>query len=339
MLYCFIMTVATNNPDSSLSHPYLEMAREVLSVEIQALEALSMRLGDDFVAVVDDILACRGRVVLLGVGKSGHIARKIAATLASTGSPALFVHAAEAAHGDLGMITDQDIVIALSNSGETAEVLDVLPALRRLGSRLIALTGNPESSLAKEADRVLDGSVGKEACPLNLAPTASTTAALALGDALAVAVLSARGFTKEEFALSHPGGSLGRRLLTHIRDVMRTGDNIPIVAPDMSVNQAILEVTRKRLGMTAVARADNTLVGIFTDGDLRRLLERGDDWRNLTVQDVMTVKPATLGPGKLAAEAVHLMEKLRINQLIVTDEQQRVVGALNMHDLFEAKVV
>ena len=320
-------------------HPHLQRAREVLSIETDALTALSARLGHSFITVVDAVLQCTGRVVLLGVGKSGHIGRKIAATLASTGSPAMFVHASEAAHGDLGMITENDVVIALSNSGETTEVLDILPAIRRIGPVVVALTGQPASSLAKQADFVLDGSVAKEACPLNLAPTASTTTALALGDALAVAVLSARGFSKEDFALSHPGGALGRRLLTHIRDVMRTGDSIPKVGPEVSVNEAILEVTRKRLGMTAVVNPDGVLLGIFTDGDLRRLIEKGLDWRDLAVNEVMTANPATLSPHKLATEAVHLMEKLRINQLIVTDDNHQVVGALNMHDLFEAKVV
>ena len=333
------MTAANPSHDTHPSHPHLQRAREVLSIETEALNALSDRLNEHFISVVDCILNCNGRVVLLGVGKSGHIGRKIAATLASTGSPAMFVHASEAAHGDLGMITDRDVVIALSNSGETAEVLDILPAIRRIGPVLVALTGKPQSSLAKEADWVLDGSVAREACPLNLAPTASTTTALALGDALAVAVLSARGFSKEDFALSHPGGALGRRLLTHIRDVMRTGDRIPRVSPNASVNEAILEVTRKGLGMTAVVNTDGILEGIFTDGDLRRMIEKGLDWRNLLVNDVMTRKPATLTAGRLATEAVHLMEKLRINQLLVTDESLRVVGALNMHDLFEAKVV
>ncbi len=318
---------------------HLSIAREVLSIEAAALQNTADKLGADFEAAVEAILGCKGRVILMGLGKSGLIARKIAATLASTGTPGFFVHAAEAAHGDLGMITEADVVIALSNSGETGEVLAILPAMRRKGAKLIALTGNLQSSLALASDIVLDGSISKEACPMNLAPTASTTVALALGDALAVAALEARGFSKEDFALSHPGGSLGRRLLTHVSDVMRTGEEIPKVSADVSVSQAVLEITRKRLGMTTVVNADNQLLGIFTDGDLRRMIETGADWRGLKVTDVMTKSPKTIAAHKLAAEAVRIMESTHISQLAVVDEKGVVVGALNMHDLFDAKVV
>jgi len=323
----------------STEHPHLTIAREVLGIEARALDSASARLGPAFEAAVETLLACNGRVILMGLGKSGLIARKIAATLASTGTPAFFVHAAEAAHGDLGMITDEDVVIALSNSGETGEVISILPAMRRKGARLIALTGKLDSTLARDADIVLDGSIEKEACPMNLAPTASTTVALALGDALAVALLEARGFSKDDFALSHPGGSLGRRLLTHVSDVMRQGDEVPRIAPDCSVGDAVLEITRKRLGMTTVIDADGKLMGIFTDGDLRRMIESGQDWRHLKVADVMTRKPRTIAAHRLAAEAVHIMESAHINQLAVVDANHKVVGALNMHDLFAAKVV
>lgn len=323
----------------STQHPHLQIAREVLGIEARALDSASARLGPAFEAAVESLLACKGRVILMGLGKSGLIARKIAATLASTGTPAFFVHAAEAAHGDLGMITDDDVVIALSNSGETGEVISILPAMRRKGARLIALTGKLDSTLARDADIVLDGSIEKEACPMNLAPTASTTVALALGDALAVALLEARGFSRDDFALSHPGGSLGRRLLTHVSDVMRQGEDVPRIDPDRSVGDAVLEITRKRLGMTTVTDTDGRLLGIFTDGDLRRMIETGQDWRNLKVSEVMTRKPRTIGAHRLAAEAVHIMESAHINQLAVVDSDNRVVGALNMHDLFAAKVV
>ena len=334
-----IMTVAKQKTDHGQEHRHILMARKVLSIESAAIEKMASTLGKAFIEAVNAILGSTGRIVLTGVGKSGHIGRKIAATLASTGSPALFVHAAEAAHGDLGMITERDVVIALSNSGETAEILSILPALRRRGIVLIALTGNMSSSLAKEADIVLDGSVDQEACPLNLAPTASTTVALALGDALAVAALHARGFSEEDFALSHPGGSLGRRLLTYVRDVMRIGNDIPTVPATATVNEAILEITKKRLGMTAIVNSEGALLGIFTDGDLRRLIEKGLDWRNLAVQEVMTRNPSIIAENKLAAEAVNLMDKRRISQLVVVNQQNQVVGALNMHDLFAAKVL
>lgn len=328
----------------------VERAREVLLIEAQAIGALHERLGQparqaDFLRAVALVRACQdgpapaGRVVVSGVGKSGHVARKIASTLASTGTPALFVHAAEAAHGDLGMITEHDVLIAISYSGESAELLTIVPALKRVGAKLIAITGNPASSLAAESDVHLDAGVEREACPLELAPTASTTAALALGDALAMALLEERGFTADDFARTHPGGSLGRRLLTHVRDVMRTGSQIPSVPHTAALADAILEISRKGLGMTAIVDAAGRLAGIYTDGDLRRTLERGPDLKSLKVAEVMTRNPRTIGPDRLAVEAVKLMDECKINQLLVTDTRRRVLGALNMHDLMKAGVL
>jgi arabinose-5-phosphate isomerase len=314
------------------------MARRVLRIEADALTALEARINGDFLRAVETILACKGRVIVSGVGKTGHVARKIAATMASTGTPAYFVHAGEALHGDLGMITSADVLIAISNSGESDELLTIVPLVKRLGGVLIAMTGNPQSSLAKEADVHLDAHVAEEACPLNLAPTASTTAALALGDALAVALLDARGFGAEDFARSHPGGSLGRKLLTHVRDVMRPVEEVPVVVTDELIPAALLSMTRGKLGMTAVADGDNRISGIFTDGDLRRALEKQGDLRQVRVGDVMTANPQTIEPSRLAVEAVSLMETFKINQLLVL-EQGRLVGALNMHDLFRAKVI
>ena len=328
-----------NKAKNSQNHDFLAMAKEVLYIEAQAVSALTDKLNDQFSQCAQALLECKGRVILVGVGKSGLIAKKIAATFASTGTPSFFVHATEASHGDLGMITQDDVVIALSNSGQTEELLSILPAIRRRGARIVALTGNLDSALARQADLVLDGSVEKEACPLNLTPTASTTAALALGDALAVVILKARGFSEEDFALSHPGGSLGRKLLTHVHDVMRTGERIPKVSPDASISHSILEISRKGLGMTAVVNAQNELLGVFTDGDLRRLIEQGQDLRDLQVQQVMNTAPKCISPDKLAVEAVRMMELNHVSQVIVIDQQQRVVGALNFHDLFEAKVV
>ncbi len=330
---------ATPLPDSSASGALIERAAEVLRIEAAAVEALARRVGADFARACELVLACRGRVVVSGMGKSGHVGRKIAATLASTGTPAFFVHPAEASHGDLGMITADDVVLALSNSGATAELLSILPLVKRRGARLIAMTGSVGSPLALLADVHLDAAVEREACPLNLAPTASTTAALALGDALAVALLDARGFGPEDFASSHPGGMLGRRLLTHVSDVMRTGDAVPRVPEDASLPAAILEITRKRMGMTAVLADDGRLAGIFTDGDLRRLLERNHDIRALSVAQVMSRSPSTIGQSALAAEAVRLMEDRRISQLLVIDGERRLVGALHLHDLLAAKVV
>ena len=317
----------------------LAMAREVLEIEAKAVSDLIGSLDQRFVQAVDTILNCRGRVVVSGIGKSGHIARKIASTLASTGTPAFFVHPAEASHGDLGMVARDDVFIALSNSGESDELLAIVPLLKRQGAKLVAMTGNPQSTLARESDVHLYAGAEKEACPLNLAPTASTTAALALGDALAVALMQAKGFTRYEFAASHPGGALGRKLLTHVRDVMRTGENAPRVAHTATAMDGMLEVSRGRMGMTTVLDGHGRVIGIFTDGDLRRSLEKGVDLRLAPITDVMTRGPRTIGPGKLAAEAVEIMERFKVNQLVVVDEDQKLLGALNMHDLFRAKVI
>ena len=314
-------------------------AIEVLQIEAEAVAALPQRIGDEFVRACEVILACRGRVVVSGMGKSGHVARKIAATLASTGTPAFFMHPGEASHGDLGMVTADDVVLALSYSGNTDELLAIVPLVKRRGSRLIAMTGAADSRLAALADVHLDAAVAREACPLNLAPTASTTASLALGDALAVALLEARGFGPDDFASSHPGGALGRRLLTHVSDVMRSGEALPTVRSGATLVAAVLEVTRKRMGMVAVLDDDGVLRGIFTDGDLRRLLERGGDIRGLAVDSAMTVNPAVIGPHALAAEAVGLMEARRISQLLVVDQRRHLVGALHIHDLLAAKIV
>jgi arabinose-5-phosphate isomerase len=317
----------------------LELAQRVLRIEAEAVVKLGERLDGEFVRAVELILACHGRVIVSGIGKSGHIARKIAATMASTGTPAYFVHAAEAVHGDLGMITHDDVLIALSNSGENDELLTIVPLVKRQGGRLIAMTGNPSSTLAREADVHLDASVAEEACPLNLAPTASTTAALALGDALAVALLDARGFGSEDFARSHPGGALGRKLLTHVADVMRLATDVPVVDAGTSITEALIAVSKGGLGMTAVRNANGTICGIFTDGDLRRAIERHGDLRQVTVATAMTRSPRTIEPGRLAVEAVEMMEQHRINQLLVVSADGTLLGALNMHDLFRAKVV
>ncbi len=317
----------------------LELGRQVLRIEAEAVLALCDRINGTFLQALSLILNCRGRVIVSGIGKSGHIGRKIAATLASTGTPAFFVHPAEASHGDLGMITAEDVVIGISNSGDSAELLNILPSIKRQGAKLIAMTGNEKSSLSRDADVHLDAGVAQEACPLNLAPTASTTAALALGDALAVALLDARGFGAEDFARSHPGGSLGRRLLTRMRDVMRSGEAIPVVAPEASITAAIREITRGSIGMTVVVSPERKVLGIFTDGDVRRAILKNLDLQNLTVTDVMTRNPRTMGPEKLAAEAVEMMERYKINQIPVVDDDGRLIGALNMHDLFQAKAI
>jgi arabinose-5-phosphate isomerase len=315
-------------------------ARTVIATEAAAIRALEPRIDANFVEACRLILQCRGRVIVSGMGKSGHIARKIAATLASTGTPAFFVHPGEASHGDLGMILPEDVVMALSYSGETDELLFILPVIKRQGIPLIAITGNPNSSLAGQANVHLDAGIPAEACPLGLAPTASTTAALVMGDAIAIALLEARGFTSDDFARSHPAGNLGRRLLLHIADIMHTGENIPAVAPDATLTQALVEMTRKHLGMTAVIDADGHLLGVFTDGDLRRALDdEGVDLRGATVAEVMTRGPKTIGSDKLAVEAAQLMEKHQIHALLVVDGEQRVVGALNIHDLLRARVV
>ncbi len=319
----------------------MELARETLEIEADAIRALHTRLEtDDSVARACALLyGCTGRVVVSGMGKSGHIARKIAATLASTGTPAMFVHPGEAAHGDLGMVTAQDAFIAISYSGESSELLEILPVVKRMGTPLIAMTGKPASRLAQLADVHLDISVAKEACPLNLAPTASTTVTLALGDALAVALLDARGFREEDFARSHPGGALGRRLLTHVRDVMRSGDAIPAVSPGVPLAKALLEITQKGMGMTAVIDEERRPVGVFTDGDLRRLIERVQDFSKLTISDVMHPNPRRVHPDQLAVDAVAVMEEFRINQMLVTDADDKLVGALHIHDLTRAKVI
>ena len=331
-------TSPTSPPDSS--NALADSGRRVFEIEAQALTAVASRLDGDFSAACRLMLDTRGRVVCTGMGKSGHIARKIAATLASTGTPAFYVHPGEAAHGDLGMITDADVVLALSYSGESDEILLLLPVLRRQGNKLIAMTGRPNSSLAREADVHLDVSVPAEACPLDLAPTSSTTASLTMGDALAVALLEARGFTADDFARSHPAGALGRRLLLHISDVMHAGADVPRVAADATLSEALVEMSRKRLGMTAIVDGDGRLLGLFTDGDLRRALDDHEvDVRNTRIADVMTRSPKTIGSDALAVEAAQLMEAHKIGGLLVVDREQRVVGALNIHDLLRARVV
>jgi arabinose-5-phosphate isomerase len=324
-------------PDSPSA--FIQLGRDVVQLEAEALSALARRLGAGFARACELILAARGRVIVTGMGKSGHIGSKIAATLASTGTPAFFVHPGEASHGDLGMITPEDVVLAISNSGETAEILTILPIIKRMGVKLLALTGGLESSLARQADAVLDAGVEKEACPHNLAPTASTTAALAVGDALAVTLLKSRGFTPEDFARSHPAGSLGRRLLIYVSDIMHTGDRIPRVTEAATLREALLEMTGKGLGMTAVTDSKGRLLGVLTDGDLRRLLQRGVDVYAVKITDVMTRDPKTTRADRLAAETVQLMRSLKINGFVVVDEHHHVVGALNMHDLLRAGVV
>lgn len=316
-----------------------QSAVAVLETEAAAVLALRERIGESFVRACHFILNCRGRVVVTGMGKSGHIGSKIAATLASTGTPAFAMHPGEASHGDLGMITPQDVVLALSNSGETSELITILPLIKRLDVPLIALTGTPSSTLAQAASAHLDVSVLKEACPLGLAPTASTTAALAMGDALAVALLEARGFTAEDFARSHPGGRLGRRLLLRIEDIMHTGERIPQVAPEAPLREALLEMSRKGLGMTAVTSADGLLQGVFTDGDLRRSLDKGIDVHHTVVADLMTRGGRVAKLRQLAVEALTLMEEHKINALPVVDDEGRLIGAFNMHDLLRAGVV
>jgi arabinose-5-phosphate isomerase len=316
-----------------------DLGRQALDIEIEGLRAQLPRLGTEFARACRVCLACRGRIVVTGMGKSGHIGGKIAATLASTGTPAFFMHPGEASHGDIGMITREDAVLALSNSGETDEILTIVPVIKRLGAPLIAFTGNPNSALARAATVHLDIGVPAEACPLNLAPTASTTAALAIGDALAVTLLKARGFTEEDFARSHPAGNLGRRLLLHVKDVMRTGADVPMVLGQATLADGLMEVTRKGLGMTAIVDETNRVLGVFTDGDLRRALDRAADLHATRMDEVMTRRAKTVRPTTLAAEAVHLMEVNRITSLIVVDADDRAVGALNVHDLMRAGVV
>jgi len=317
----------------------LELARATLDIEARALEALKERQGDGFIAALGAMLACRGRVVVMGMGKSGHVGRKVAATLASTGTPALFVHPGEASHGDLGMVTPGDVVLAISNSGESDELAAIVPAIKRLGVTFVAMTGRVDSSLGRHADIVISSAVDQEACPLNLAPTASTTAQMALGDALAVALLDARGFRAEDFARSHPGGSLGRKLLMHVADLMRTGDAVPRVAGETLMAEMLREMTKKGFGFTAVTTSDGAVAGIFTDGDLRRLIETGADLRALRAQDVMSQAPKTIRADALAVEAADLMEQHRLTGLLVVDAGERLVGAVNSNDLMRAKVI
>lgn len=349
MLSEFVYTASMSVPHAkSKPNPFdaenaLRLARETLQIEADAILGLQQRLANDpgasFVRAAAMMLDCRGRVVVSGIGKSGHIARKIASTFASTGTPALFVHPAEAAHGDLGMVTEQDVFVAISYSGEADELMSIVPLVKRLGAKLIALTGSDTSSLAQLADVHLNIGVAKEACPLNLAPTASTTATLALGDALAVTLLDARGFGAHDFARSHPGGALGRRLLTHVRDIMRSGDAVPAVHPEVSLSAALLEITKKGMAMTAIVDGEYHAVGVFTDGDLRRLIERTQDFTRLSIADVMHPHPRTVGPDQLAVDAVQIMESFRINQLLVVDATGTLVGALHIHDLTRAKVI
>lgn len=322
-----------------MSHNHIGVGRRVLEIEARAVDTLKDSLDDSFSAACDLMLGARGRVIVTGMGKSGHVGSKLAATLASTGTPSFFVHPGEASHGDLGMITPDDVVLALSNSGETAEVLAILPVIKRKGTALIGMTGRPQSALAQLSDVHLTVAVSEEACPHNLAPTSSTTAALAMGDALAIALLEARGFTPEDFAMSHPGGSLGRRLLLKVDDIMHAGEQLPVVATGTSLSEALLEMTRKGLGMTAITQEDGTLAGIFTDGDLRRMLDRDIDIRKATIDEVMVAQPITIEPGHLAAEALQIMETRKINGLMVCDKDHKPLGAFNMQDLLRAGVV
>jgi arabinose-5-phosphate isomerase len=321
-------------PDTLTNDELLALAADVLDIESRAIANLKQRLGDNFTAACDLCLSTPGRVVVTGMGKSGHISNKIAATLASTGTPAFFMHPAEASHGDLGMITDQDLLLAISYSGETDEVVTILPVVKRIGARLLSITGNPRSTMATAADVHLDVSVAEEACPLNLAPTASTTATLAMGDALAVALLKKRGFTAEDFARSHPSGILGKRLLLRVADVMHTGERVPAVSASVTLRDALLEMTDKGLGMTSIVDDQRRILGIFTDGDLRRTLDDGADIRKTLISDVMHENCKTVPGDMLAAEALHILEENKITGLLVVDEDDRLVGALNIHDLF-----
>ena len=326
-------------PQKLTSDEILTLAGEVLTIESRAVETLSSRLDQNFIDACNMCFNTLGRIVVTGMGKSGHISGKIAATLASTGTPSFFVHAAEASHGDLGMITAQDLLLAVSYSGESDEIITILPLVKRMGARLVTMTGNPASTLANAADVNLDVSVAEEACPLNLAPTASTTATLAMGDALAVVLLKMRGFTAEDFAMSHPSGSLGKRLLLHVSDVMRSGAAVPCVTPDVMLRDGLMEMTEKGLGMTAIVDADMKILGIFTDGDLRRALDAGVDVHNTAIRTVMQEKCKTTTDDVLAAEAVHLMEENKITSLLVADDENCLVGALNIHDLFRAGIM
>jgi len=332
-------SASRKKPEPAKGTGALDLARRVLTIEAEALRAIAERLDEGFVAALDLIRSRKGRVVVSGIGKSGHIARKIASTMSSTGTPAYFVHPAEASHGDLGMIESGDVFIAISYSGASDELLDIVPLVKRRGAKLIAMTGNADSALAREADAHLDARVAQEACPLNLAPTASTTAALALGDALAVALLDARGFSADDFARSHPRGRLHRQALVHVADVMCRGESVPSVPSGASAIQAVAEITRGRLGMTAIVGEGRRLLGVFTDGDLRRALQRGVDFAAARIDELMTREPKTVRPEALAAEAVQLMERHKVNQVLVVDAAGALVGALNTHDLLRAKVI
>ncbi|NNC56039.1 MAG: KpsF/GutQ family sugar-phosphate isomerase [Woeseiaceae bacterium] len=326
-------------PDSLTHDELLALAAEVLDIESRAVKSLKTRLNNDFVAACQLCMDTQGRVVVTGMGKSGHISNKIAATLASTGTPAFFMHPAEASHGDVGMITRNDLLFAVSYSGETEEVVTILPVVKRMGAKLLSMTGNPNSTLARVADVHLDISVAEEACPLNLAPTASTTATLAMGDALAVALLKNRGFTADDFARSHPSGNLGKRLLLRVADVMRSGTRVPAVSPDVTLRDALFEMTDKGLGMTAIVDAENKILGIYTDGDLRRTLDSGADVRSTTISDVMHTRCKTTSADVLAAEALHILEENKITSLLVADDAGLLVGALNIHDLFREGIM
>jgi arabinose-5-phosphate isomerase len=330
---------STLKPANAANQKIIRLAREVLDIEARAVMGLAATIDDDFIAAHRLLLNCRGRVVVSGMGKSGHVANKIASTLASTGTPAFFMHPGEAGHGDMGMITPDDVLLALSNSGESDELLTIIPLLKRRGTKLISMTGNRNSSLAREADVHLYAGVDKEACPLNLAPTASTTAALALGDALAVTLLDARGFSADDFARTHPGGALGRKLLVHVADVMHTGAELPSVPQGATLSDALLEMTRKGLGLTAVVDRNGKLAGIFTDGDLRRTLEKPVDIKQINILDVMGKNPKTIRANRLAAEAAQLMQQHKILAMLVTDDEGKLTGAFTMHDLLRAGVV
>lgn len=320
-------------------HNFKQLAQQVIAIEKQTIDELDQYIDDDFAEVCQRMLDCKGRVIVIGMGKSGHIGGKIAATLASTGTPAFFVHPGEASHGDLGMITPDDIVLTISNSGGTGEVLAIIPVIKRIGAGLVAMTGNPESTLAKLADLHICIKVSQEACPLGLAPTSSTTATLVMGDAIAVALLHARGFTADDFALSHPGGSLGRRLLLRLADIMHSGERLPKVQRDALVKDALVEVSRKGLGMTSIVDEQNQLVGLFTDGDLRRILDNKTDIHQASIDTVMTAKPIVASPNMLAAEALKIMQEKKINGLIIVDDNNSPIGAMNMHDLLNAGVL
>lgn len=340
MEYAMLKSITIDNNSLMDNNKIKSLAQAVIETEQNAIQALKDRIDEDFIRACEFMLACEGRIVVTGMGKSGHIGSKIAATLASTGSPAFFVHPGEASHGDLGMITAKDVVLAISNSGETDEILTIVPLIKRLNVPLITMTGNAQSTLGRDATVHLDISVEKEACPLGLAPTSSTTATLVMGDALAVSLLETRGFTADDFALSHPGGRLGKRLLLHVKDIMHSGDNCPKVDESASLSEALVEITRKKLGMTSIVDKNGKILGVFTDGDLRRVLDHGEvNIKQLSIASCMTANCKTISSDKLAAEALHMMDSMSINALPVVDENDQLIGALNMHDLLSAGVV